>query len=71
MNLASSSKKGLGISDISSVLGNEESVEKRADSDDCELEDTGESSGTDIGDQEEDVFLIDTGHDSDVGDGVL
>jgi hypothetical protein len=65
--MASSSKKGLGIHDISNLLDSNEIIHKLIDSDDCEFSDTDESSDTDFGEQEHDALLGDVDN-SGVGD---
>jgi hypothetical protein len=49
--MASSSKKGLEISDISKLLDSNEMIGKLLESDDSEFSDTDESSENDIGEQ--------------------
>jgi hypothetical protein len=66
--MASSSKKGLGIRDISNLLESNEIKDKLIDSDDSEFSDTDESSDTDFGEQEVDALLLDVGDNSGVGD---
>jgi hypothetical protein len=65
--MASSSKKGLGISDISDLLDSNEMIDKHLDSDDSEFSDTDGSSDSDFGEQEDDALLLDFGDDSGVG----
>jgi hypothetical protein len=65
--MASSSKKGLGIRDISNLLDSNEIIHKLIDSDDREFSDTDVSSDTDFGEQEDDALLVD-GDNSGVGD---
>jgi hypothetical protein len=56
--LASSSKKGLGISNISGMLHSDEFVEKLSESENSELSGTSKSSDTDFDDQEDNVLLL-------------
>jgi len=67
-NMASNSKKGLGISDISNLLDSNEVTEKHLTSDDSEFSDTDDSSDTDFGEQEDDALLPDFDDNSGVGD---
>jgi hypothetical protein len=67
-NIASCSKKGLGIRDISNLLYSNEIIDKLTDSDDSEFSDTDESSDTDFGEQEDYALLVDVGDKSGVGD---
>jgi hypothetical protein len=66
--MASCSKKGLGIRDISNLLDSNEIIDKLIDSDDSEFSDTDESSDTDFGEQEDDALLVDAGDNSGAGD---
>jgi hypothetical protein len=65
--MASSSKKGLGIRDISNLLHSNEIINKLIDSDNSEFSDTDESSDTDFSKQD-DALLVNVGDNSRVGD---
>ena len=67
-NMASSSKEGLGISDISNLLDSNEMMDKLLDSDDTEFLDTDENSDTVSIEQEDDAVLLDIGDNSVMGD---
>lgn len=67
-NMASCSKNGLGISDISNLLHHNEMIDKLLDSDSNEFLDTDESSGTDFSEIVDDALLLDIGENSSVGD---
>jgi hypothetical protein len=58
-NRAWSSKKWLGVSDISNLLDSSEIIDKLLDAN--EFLDTDESSDTDFGEQENDALLLDMG----------
>jgi hypothetical protein len=66
--MASSSKKRLGISDISDLLDSNKMIDKHLDSDDSEFLDTDDSSDTDFSVQEDGALLLDFGDNSGVGD---
>jgi hypothetical protein len=66
--MASSSKEGLGISDISNLLDSNEMIDTLLDSDDIEFSDTDKNSHTDFIEQEDDVVLLDIGDNSIIGD---
>ena len=66
--MASCSKNGLGISDISNLLDSNEMIDKLLDSDSSEFLDTDESSGTHVGEIDDDALLLDIGENSGVGD---
>jgi hypothetical protein len=66
--MASSSKKGLGISDISNLLDSNEMTDKHLDSDDSEFSDTDDNSDSDFGEQEDDALLLDFDDNSGMGD---
>jgi hypothetical protein len=65
--MASISKKGLGISDISNLLDSNEMTDKYLESDDSEFSDTDDTSVSDFGEQEDDALLLDFGDNSGVG----
>ena len=67
-NMASSSKNGLGISDILNLLDSSEMIDKLLDSDSSKFSDTDESSDTDFGEIEGDALLLDVGDNCGVGD---
>jgi hypothetical protein len=65
--MASGSRYREGITDISNLLDSDEYAEKLSDTNDSELLATDDSSDTDFHDQE-DIYLLDIGGNSDVGD---
>lgn len=54
--MAWSSKKGLGISDISDLCDRNEMIDKLLDSDDSAFSDTDEGSDNDIGEQKKNML---------------
>jgi hypothetical protein len=62
--MATTSKKGLGVSNISNMLDRDPFVEKLPGSDDSQLSGHSQISDTDLHDNEDDALLLDAADDN-------